>query len=469
MDKQNEETGDNGYFLDSLYKEGIEKAEKKCIPFDITFGELDGKYGILFMFSNKTFIVNPIALCSSMFNDDEYYDMLTLPDDLSRHQKVVVRKTPLFWQWQFMYFCQPIMDPLNFTYKDYVDKIIHCLSELYKAEKEGKPIAEYRDGTNYDKETLRFCTEQTQLYQCLGSHETIRSGDVTIEEFHFDGLNGDDGEHFAIGIGNRVYDTYYSHWDNNEEPIRHTIENLTFGSGEVVLNFDLSPTTISFNRKRLLQKVTERGEGAFYDWKDFVFVKIIPNEYKYMPVISGFCETKRAIEELYQGYLYMALDCPLEIKDIDDDPPTLINAYNRRKSPIIENYLVLKKKSSIQKRQVIIEHILTIDPDYLDYIHDEEDVYSCAEDYLSEESVKSNREFLDRFDSWADEMKSIVIASETGEPYEKDWEDFHKRGLELASEYRKILPDNFDLWYSAPFEDKSGYIKKPILIMKHYV
>ena len=110
------------------------------------------------------------------------------------------------------------------------------------------------------------------------------------------------------------------------------------------------------------------------------------------------------------------------------------------------------------------EHTLTIDPDYMAYIHDEEGVYACAEDYLSEESVKCNREFLDRFDSWAAEIEPIVVDCATDKHYEKDWEDFHRRGLELAQEYRDILPDNFDLWYSAPFEDNSGYIKEPVRI-----
>ena len=65
---------------------------------------------------------------------------------------------------------------------------------------------------------------------------------------------------------------------------------------------------------------------------------------------------------------------------------------------------------------------------------------------------------------WAREVSPIVVSAGVGEPYEKDWADYHKRGLELAHRLRNILSDDFDLWYSAPFEDKSGTIPKPILI-----
>ena len=39
------------------------------------------------------------------------------------------------------------------------------------------------------------------------------------------------------------------------------------------------------------------------------------------------------------------------------------------------------------------------------------------------------------------------------------------RGLEYAKQLRKVLPSEYDLWYEAPFEDKSGTIKKPLLII----
>lgn len=45
-----------------------------------------------------------------------------------------------------------------------------------------------------------------------------------------------------------------------------------------------------------------------------------------------------------------------------------------------------------------------------------------------------------------------------------DMKAFHEKGLELAQEIRKQLPNNFTLYYKAPYEDHSGIIKDKVLI-----
>ena len=45
-----------------------------------------------------------------------------------------------------------------------------------------------------------------------------------------------------------------------------------------------------------------------------------------------------------------------------------------------------------------------------------------------------------------------------------DWRDFHKRGIALAVEVKKLLPQNCVLKYAAPFEDKSGLLPDEVLI-----
>jgi hypothetical protein len=62
-------------------------------------------------------------------------------------------------------------------------------------------------------------------------------------------------------------------------------------------------------------------------------------------------------------------------------------------------------------------------------------------------------------------MSNIVVASETGDPYEKDWTDYHMRGLTLSRQLRERLSLDYDLWYEAPFEDKSGIIPRRKLII----
>lgn len=109
------------------------------------------------------------------------------------------------------------------------------------------------------------------------------------------------------------------------------------------------------------------------------------------------------------------------------------------------------------------KHILRICPDVDAIMFDEENVaWSSLEDLYDKEGKPIE---MPELETWAEEIEPIVIASETGEPYEKDWEDYHRRGLELAKQLREKLSTNFDLWYAAPYEDKSGTIPKPMLIL----
>lgn len=75
---------------------------------------------------------------------------------------------------------------------------------------------------------------------------------------------------------------------------------------------------------------------------------------------------------------------------------------------------------------------------------------------------------MSELDAWASEMSPVIIASETGQSYYKDWEDYHKRGLALARQLRHRLSYDYDLWYEAPFEDKSGTVPTPVKIEENY-
>ena len=65
---------------------------------------------------------------------------------------------------------------------------------------------------------------------------------------------------------------------------------------------------------------------------------------------------------------------------------------------------------------------------------------------------------------WQKEIEPIVVAFSVGEPYDKDWTDYHRRGLEIAHKLRQVLSSDFELWYEAPAEDKSGTISCRTLI-----
>lgn len=115
------------------------------------------------------------------------------------------------------------------------------------------------------------------------------------------------------------------------------------------------------------------------------------------------------------------------------------------------------------------KHILTIDPDIDQLMIDEEGVSISPDNKGLIRGVYDQNGYPIAFPeilSWYEEIEPIVISSGTGEEYQKDWEDYHKRGLDLAHQLRERLSDDFDLWYEAPFEDKSGTIPQPILIVR---
>ena len=59
-----------------------------------------------------------------------------------------------------------------------------------------------------------------------------------------------------------------------------------------------------------------------------------------MFIIKGYCDRKEAVKTFYEGLLRLA-NCHPDTpnKCIIDHEPTRLIAYNKFKSPIIENYL----------------------------------------------------------------------------------------------------------------------------------
>lgn len=111
------------------------------------------------------------------------------------------------------------------------------------------------------------------------------------------------------------------------------------------------------------------------------------------------------------------------------------------------------------------EHIIRICPDFKAYLWDDEDVTHDLADLQDKEGKPI---VMPELDAWAQEIEPIVVASETGQPYEKDWADYHKRGQELARRLRRRLSSGYELWYETPYEDKSGTIPERIRIDEEY-
>ena len=78
---------------------------------------------------------------------------------------------------------------------------------------------------------------------------------------------------------------------------------------------------------------------------------------------------------------------------------------------------------------------------------------------------------VDGLQQWANNyMCNVLVPSESGEiTIEQinktfNWKLFHRQGIELGGEVKKLLPKNVFLKYVTPFEDESNLIPKEILI-----
>ena len=291
--------------------------------------------------------------------------------------------------------------------------------------------------------------------------------DVNIEKLKFEYIWEDEHDwidiHYRISLGDKTYESNISDWTVDWECIRHDLENLIYHKKtELQLLFEDSPTKLLLEQYEVLDKDLEKEKGTGFAKVQLMKIEIIPDEFQEdkQHGFVGFAHYYDAIKALYQGLLLATYAYPVENKD----GLSRLTAYNQIKSPLIEKYIKgdSLERDSINNRQIIIDEVLLIDPDVNSYIWDTESVGASVESYNDKDGYPIEMEELDK---WAYEIEAIVIASETGKPYEKDWEDYHRRGITLAHKLRERLPASTDLWYAAPYEDKSGTIPQNILIL----
>ena len=439
----------------------INAFSKLCSEFKIYCAEKDGKYGIWLDTSIALILLDPLLLYDSIFKEYEelfltYYQDGECKSD-TRYKMHIYREAYTY-TW---IFCA--LDPVQVgrrTYRqdDYTKQIRKVLVELYEKCSEGQEVHyEYND---VRLDALKMCVEQCKYEQIFPSFFSIKAPEITIEKFVFNPI---DSEEYEIGIGDRTYKTFLTEWCNDNERIRHQFETIFYyGTTAVIeLIFDDLPTTITLERKRLLDRTESSEEGTGFKYKDFIYVKIEANGFANMPTLVGYCDFKETIRTLYEGLLQMTI----HQKESKDEPPTLVS-YNRYKSPLIESLIsetpIEYSDTSLHSRETKIRKILIMDPDWDYFLRDTEGyVYSYDDlDDLCRQTI-----IIPGLRQWHKELQPIISKSEFGEPYRKDWKSYHERGLELAHRLRKSLPKEYDLWYTAPFEDNSGIIRKPILIV----
>lgn len=447
----------------------ITAAEKDFSPFLIECGEMNGWWGIWLKVDDERLLVDPCELTSSIYKDDRYYFFDKPKEEVKAaeyggHFYVDVRMENHVFEWRIGHTALPDTGRNFYTFEEYLSKIIKTLTELHKVWKEGNQIAYNPFDVKLD--AVEMCLKQLDVKHTLPSLYKLMTKDVKKEEFQFNPLGDEWHEEYRIGIGERAYETFLTHCDSDYELIRHQMECLAFGEEATIrLTFDMSDTILKLRETSVLDRMEKVGEGVSFKYKDYMIVEIEPNEFVHKPILKGYCDVEKTARTFYEGLLRLALCHPLRYDSDDYETPSRLVAYNKFKSPIIESYLRKEYTNDNEYaiRQVHVKHILQICPDVDAILFDEEDVAWLSLEDLYDKERKPIE--MPEFEKWAYEIESIVIASETGKPYKKDWEDYHRRGLELAKQLREKLSTDFDLWYAAPYEDKSGTIPKPILII----
>ena len=437
-------------------KKIIDEYSKGTSSLPISCAKEFGVWGIWLYIDNEILLVNPIELVNSLYLNESYYYLLSIYKEKAGII-VDVRIEHYYISWEFGQSISNLSGRYTFTFNEYVNKTQTAILALYDIYKKKDEVAYDLEGVDaVSVDAVRVCAEQVGIKATLPSYFALTTESVKVEDFVFMPLQDKWIEQYQIGIGNRKYDTWLTHWDSNMEAIRHELECFVYeGEATIRLPFDCSDTTIKICRKSALDTVTKSNSGTAYSYKSFVLVEIQPNGFVNMPIVKGFCEEKTMIRTLYEGLLNMARSHPVESKDESHDiPPSCIVAYNRYKSPVIEALLMDEKKApnTYTTRQVHVRKIIKIDADYDTFLWDEESVALDLSDLYDKEGKPIQ---MEAFEKWHNEISPIIVDAAVGKSYEKDWDDYNKRGIELARKLRKQLSPDFDLWYEPPFEDDS--------------
>ncbi len=439
----------------------VAEVEKTCSPLQISCLDRQGVWGIWFQIEKDCLLVDPLCLVNTIFKDDQYW-MLDFYNEEKDCYVVDARKLDFCMEWNLVHADYPTYY-FHYTFEDYIDKIKQTICKLYDVWKDGKPTA--YEKADFDINGIEMCKKQLDVGATLLSNYKLMTSSVIKETFIFTPLKH--LEKYTIGIGNRTFETFLTHWDSDMESIRHQFETYVYEHETTIkLPFDMCDTVIQISHKRILDNINIDGNGIGYKYQSYCLVTITPNDFVHMPIIKGYCDEKEVVKTLYEGFMQMAFHHPIDGKESSqDDMPSRIVAYNRYKSPVIESFIKGEeyKPNTYRNRQTEIKEIITICPDYGAFLWwDKFDMAGCLDELYDKDNVPMNFKELEE---WAKEAEPAIAAFHLGEPDEKDWANYHKRGITLAMQLRERLSTDFDLWYDAPFEDKSGIIKHPIFIM----
>lgn len=432
----------------------MEYIHSLCVDFRLSCYNYNGKWGVWQTLRDERILVDPLSLVNSLFVDDTY--SIFISDEAQKRSScwVDIRKDFFCMTWNTNHPDSPIKEQLMFRFDEYIAQIATSVGQLYDVMKAGETVCYNRYDLNL--EALETAVAQLRIKSVQPNVYRLRACDVVEERFDFTPLCSDE---YRIGIGDRHFTTFMV---GDLELIRYQLESIFYGENATIkVAYEYDETVMKIEHRSILDEIIRTNEGYRYTYKDYAKVTIQPNSFVQTPIIAGYCNYTDTIRTFYEGLLRMAL---LHDKKEYDYIPGCIEAYNMCKSPLIETFLNNNKRDSCKSsiRQVRIKEIVTISPDY-DYFLIDQENYTIDLGDLPDE--QGNPIVMPELETWQSEIKHLIVEAAVGRDVFFDWADWHRRGIELAKRLRKQLPTYYDLWYSAPSEDKSGIIKDKILII----
>ena len=461
METEHNEYSHLGLF-DEQIKNEITGKKKKCTPVPISCHEENGAFGLWLDVNIAHLLLNPIDIFNTIFQDSKSMDSrLIVVDGQEKSGSFIIDVVRERYMYSLSLTSPELVDyARRYHMQDaYVNTLKAAITDLYEKMLEGNK--HYYVDSGLSLEALKACVDQFEIKATLPTYYIRRTADVVMEEFIFDPK---DSRAYTIGIGNRKYTTYITHWSFDMEYLRHQLEELVFTRKTTLeLDYEDSPAIIKLSKINILDHTEQAGDGTAFKYKDYLYVEIWATEFANMPVLMGYCDIQASLRTLYEGLLQMAMLHP-EIS-YDYVEPSRIVAYNRYKSPIFESILNGRERmydNEYMDRQVHIKDVLTIVPNY-DYIITNLDGHVWNYDEM--EDLCGKPVHIEGLKEWCAQIKPVIIEAAVSKESPMDWEEYHRKGIELAKQIRAVLPKRYDLWYKAPIEDQSGIIKRPVLII----
>ena len=178
----------------------IAAEEATCCAFPISCKEKSGAWGIWFDEKESSYLVEPVDLVNSIYEDDKYYMLEDYSEDEGKKSEesyiVAAHKWEHCFSWRILNTNSRCLVQCQFSYDEYIGKIRNCIDKLYEMWKAEKAIAYHQ--FYHSLEGIEMCKKQLSVSGVTPSHYQLMVNSISLEPFIFHPLKDDFTEHYEI-------------------------------------------------------------------------------------------------------------------------------------------------------------------------------------------------------------------------------------------------------------------------------